>query len=72
MHYPSIKIKRDDGTEFETKAIRSFNDGYSHIIIDDGCYQIVNGDKVSSHVFPEALDILKMLPSPRIMKLKVL
>lgn len=57
-----IIVRRSDGSRYSAKSCAQFNGGYSHIIIDDGCYQIVNGDGISSHIFPEALEILKTLP----------
>lgn len=44
-----------------------FNDGYSHILIDDHCYQVVNGRsgdaKLGYHLSREALEHLSKLPS---------
>lgn len=65
MDFKKIAVKRKDGSFYKELSVIQFNDGYSHIIIDDGCYQIVNGDKVSSHIFSEARDVLAQLPNPR-------
>lgn len=50
----------------EVHPITTFNKGYSHIIVDDGCYVIVNGDPgklgSSAWIFREALEVLKTLP----------
>ena len=65
-----IEVERKDGSIYHTTAHAQFNKGYSFIILDDGCYQIVNGNKISSHIFPEALEVLKTLPDPRDIKFK--
>ena len=57
-----IKVKRDSGKFFETRSYAQFNDGYSHIIIDGGCYIIINNDRPSAWIFEEALQELKKLP----------
>lgn len=48
-------------------ALAIFNNGYSCIDTDDGCYVILNYVNkkwiLSSHIFKEALDNLKNLPS---------
>ena len=55
--------------KFELKAVEKritvaeFNNGYSHIAVDDHCWVIINGGKQSSHIFIEAMDVLKKLPS---------
>lgn len=53
------------GSKLRTVAV--LNNGYTHIGIDDSCYIILNGENgeagVSSHIFPEALEALKQLPS---------
>ena len=54
------KIKIYTG-EYVT-PVAEFNDGCSHIIVDDGCYIIVNGEKFSPWIFREALAVLKTLP----------
>lgn len=56
-------------------SIATLNDGYTDIIVDDGCYVIVNGGihehadpnkkgrgKFSAWIFKEALVVLKTLP----------
>ena len=74
-----MKIILENGSEAETVA--TFNNGSSHIIIDNGCYVIVNrtpviqfeanrpiiGDfyRMSAWIFSEALEALKQLPSPK-------
>ena len=44
-----------------------FNKGYSHIIIDDGCWVIVNGEDgtaaIYAWIYPEAMENLKLLPN---------
>ena len=58
-------IKLFDGSEFRVLAV--FDDGYSFIVEDDGCYCIVNGydenAHLTTHVSAEALSVLKDLPS---------
>lgn len=55
---------------YETISYVQFNNGYSHITIDDNCYQIVSGTGIAipnGRIFPDAMDILKQLPSnPRV------
>ena len=47
--------------------VAKLNKGYSHIIVDDNCWVIVNGEDGqagnSAWIFEEALDALKQLPS---------
>lgn len=65
MNFKKIEVKRKDGSFYVALSIIQFNEGYSNIIIDDGCYQIINGYQVSSHIFPEARDVLAKLPNPK-------
>ena len=65
-----IVVHRKDGSKYITRSYATFNKGYSNVIIDDTCYQIVNGNTISSYIFPEALEILKTLPSPIDLKLE--
>lgn len=65
MNFQKIEVKRNDGSVYAELSVAQFNYCCSHIIIDDGCYQIVNGDKVSSHIFAEARDVLAKLPNPK-------
>ncbi len=57
------------GVTFEIKKIGSqisvaqFNKGYSHIVVDDGCWIIMNGRETSSWIFDEAVQVLKQLPN---------
>lgn len=60
------KIINGKGAICEVVAL--FNQGYSKIIVDDGCYQIVNGDNISSHIFDEDVEVIKMLPNPKDLK----
>ena len=53
-----IKLKKGNAT-----SVAIFNDGYSHIIVDDNCWLIVNGDGISSWIFDEAMEVLKQLPN---------
>lgn len=43
-------------------AVAEFNNGYSFIVVDDGCWCVVNGNEFSAWVFPEATAVLKQLP----------
>ena len=43
-------------------SVATFNDGYSSICVDDNCWIIKNGNGFSSHIFEEAMIILKQLP----------
>ena len=65
-----IVVHRKDGSKYITRSYATFNKGYSNVVIDDTCYQIVNGNTISSYIFPEALEILKTLPSPVDLKLE--
>ena len=51
----------------DTQVIVEFNNGTSIIAIDDNCYVIYNLNnnqwRMSSWIFPEALEILKTLPN---------
>lgn len=47
----------------EVFAFAEFNGGYSHIVEDDGCWVVLNGGKPTSHIFPEAMEHLKQLPT---------
>lgn len=64
MNFQKIEVKRRNGSVYKALSVIQFNNGYSHLIIDDGCYQIVSGDKIGSHIFSEAKDVLIMLPDP--------
>lgn len=56
------------GRVYSTVSYVEFNNGYSHIIIDDNCYKIVNGQFVSPYIFPEAVALFKQLPdNPRVL-----
>jgi len=57
-----ITVANKDGSTYKTTSYAQFNNGYSYIIIDDGCYQIVNGNAVSSWIFREAIAVIKDLP----------
>ena len=65
-----IVVHRKDGSKYITRSYCTFNGGYSNIVIDDTCYQIVNGNNITPYIFPEALAILKTLPSPSDLKLE--
>ncbi|MDD5589217.1 MAG: hypothetical protein PHP92_04135 [Candidatus Nanoarchaeia archaeon] len=54
----TIKLNNGD----DVISVAEFNEKCSHIIIDDHCWNIINGDKFSSYIFPEAMSILKKLP----------
>ena len=66
----SLSAGHKDKASYETISYVQFNNGYSHITIDDNCYQIVNGTNIAmptTCIFPDAVEILKQLPSnPRI------
>ena len=42
-----------------------FNNGYSHIAVDDHCWVILNGGKPTFWIFDQAAFLLKQLPSTR-------
>lgn len=63
-----VEVMTDSGRKYETASLAQFNNGYSHIIMDDGCYQIVNGNKISSHIFAEAWAVMKQLGAPSKLK----
>jgi len=63
--YPKWEVKKL--TENKHLSLVEFNDGYSHICVDDHCYMVVNGDEESGYdysarIFPEAAQLLKELP----------
>lgn len=63
-------VTLDNGSIAEPVAsLKDEYGGESHIIIDDGCYVLVNmaddGGKIVSWIYPEAFEVLKTLPSPR-------
>lgn len=47
-------------------SVAELNNGYSHIMIDDGCWVIANGSngnaEFSAWIFPEAKKVLDKLP----------
>lgn len=59
-------ITLENGSEFEVVAF--FNNDYSKIVVDDSCYLIVNGNRVSQHIFDKAIEVLKILPKPQDLK----
>jgi len=65
----NMSVKQISKTIWEMKRVNGistvcqFNDGYSHIGIDDHCWLVLNGGKKSAWIFPEAVAILKALPS---------
>ncbi len=60
MEFKVEDVRLLDGTQVLSVAV--FNKGYSRIIIDDHCWVIMNGEKFSAWIFPEAAKILKHLP----------
>ena len=52
-------IRKDENGEI---IVVTFNDGYSTIGPDGGCWVIRNGGKLTTHIFPEAMDVLALLP----------
>jgi len=58
-----ITIERENGSTYTDTAVASFNNGFSHFIVDDHCYVLVNGNKWAYHLHPEAVEVLKKLPS---------
>ena len=58
-------IRMKSGTE--AIFVSEFNEGYSHIIADDGCWVVVNGISgeamSSAWIFPEAKAELDQLPA---------
>ena len=55
-------------TGTEALSLACFNEGNSHFIDDDSCYVLVNRTSsgnfaMSSWLFPEAVEVLKTLPS---------
>jgi hypothetical protein len=59
-----MKITLNNGEVVDT--IVTFNNGYSHFIVDDGCYVLINGVARSPWIFPEAFRVLKTLPPLKI------
>ena len=43
-------------------AVAEFNNGYSHVVVDDHCWVVVNGGYPSAHLYREAMAVLKQLP----------
>lgn len=44
------------------RIVAELSRGYSHIAVDDHCYVLLNGGRMSAWWFREALDILRTLP----------
>jgi hypothetical protein len=59
-------ITLENGSEFEVVAF--FNNDYSKIVADDSCYLIVNGNRVTQHIFDKAIEVIKVLPKPQDLK----
>lgn len=53
---------REDGSSQQLTIVAEFNDGYSHIGIDDNCWVVFNGGQPTYHLFPEAVEALQRLP----------
>lgn len=53
-------IRLDNGSRLT--SVCEFSDGYSHIAVDDGCWIIVNGGKVSAYINRGAMEMLMQLP----------
>ena len=73
-----LQVARDDGSFYDAVSVATFNDGYSHIIADDGCWLLVNGHAVddsrresgfvchvSPWIFGEAWEVMQALGRPR-------
>ena len=66
---PDKKAQLKNGADVEPVATLSDEyGGRSHIIIDDGCYVLINGSEdrgfgMVKHWYPEAVEALKRLPS---------
>ena len=54
-------------TGAEVFSVATFNNGFSHIVVDDNDWVIANGHdgdaRFSSWIFPEAMEVLKQLPN---------
>ena len=67
---PDFQVVMDSGST--TKPVATLKDEYggiSHIIKDDHCYVLVNGNsegvfRKTYHWYPEAIDAMKTLPTP--------
>jgi hypothetical protein len=47
-------------------AYAEFNGGSSHVVVDDGCWVVLNDGVPAAWIFPEAMAVLRQLPdSPR-------
>lgn len=61
-----VKNIKCNTTNITYTSIAQFNEGFSHICVDDHCYILVNGMDGNYtpvyHWFPEAVRILKILP----------
>ena len=75
---PDKEIIMQNGvTVIPTLSLKDEHGGESHIILDDHCYVLVNKMKVFNtdqpqkrfmsvkHWYPEAVDALKSLPTPK-------
>ena len=60
----TITIQREDGTTSETHPVATFNKGFSHFILDDGCYVLIDNGQISAYIFEEAFKVLMKLPKP--------
>ncbi len=59
-----------NGANKPVATLRDEYGGETQIIIDDGCYVLMNkiddGEYMQTgHIYPEALEVLRHLPSPR-------
>lgn len=59
---PNFEVKELPSGEI---SVVNFNNGYSHIVIDDNSYAILNGNDTdySAWIFEEAMQVLKQLPN---------
>ena len=65
MKFEIGEINMLNGSVFATVA--EFNNGFSHIAVDDDCWVIINGhdkhSRISPYIFAEAKAVLDQLPN---------
>lgn len=69
---PDFQVVMDNGVTIKPLAtLKDGNGGISHIIKDDHCLVLVNGNdkemvfRKTYHWYPEAVEAMKTLPTPR-------
>jgi hypothetical protein len=59
-NYECKTIRLENGSRLT--SVCEFNNGYSNLCVDDSCWVVVNGGRVSAYISREAMDVLMQLP----------